>query len=209
MHERPILSSSLQSGLRGERAMKTLVLLVSMAGLPTVALGQAAIAGSVTDSSGASMAGVTVEASSPALIEKSVPRSPMAPADTASRISDLASMPSRSRSRLEPVPARRRRADGVVHRDGQRGARGRTAGRDDHRHREVPVVDVHSAKREVTLSGDVVQVDSHRSQLQRAARARARRCHQRATISSPAPRPPRFPIHGGRTERGPARCSTA
>ena len=40
-----------------------------MTGLPTVALGQAVIAGSVTDSSGASMAGVTVAASSPALIE--------------------------------------------------------------------------------------------------------------------------------------------
>ena len=45
-------------------------MLVCMAGLPAVAFGQAAIAGSVTDSSGAPMAGVTVEASSPALIEK-------------------------------------------------------------------------------------------------------------------------------------------
>ena len=43
---------------------------------------------------------------------------------------------------------------------------------------EVPVVDVQSAKREMTLSGEVVQVDSHGSQLQRAARARAGRRHQ-------------------------------
>jgi hypothetical protein len=49
--------------------MKTLVLLVLTSGVPAVALGQAVIAGAVTDSSGASMAGVTVAASSPALIE--------------------------------------------------------------------------------------------------------------------------------------------
>ena len=45
--------------------MKAIVMLVCMAGLPAVAFGQAAIAGSVTDSSGAAMAGVTVEATSP------------------------------------------------------------------------------------------------------------------------------------------------
>src|SRR5205809_79084 len=40
------------------------------AGISAPALGQAAIAGWVTDSSGALLPGVTVEASSPALIEK-------------------------------------------------------------------------------------------------------------------------------------------
>src|SRR5688572_4205682 len=38
--------------------------------IPTAAFGQAAIAGAVRDSSGALLPGVTVEAASPALIEK-------------------------------------------------------------------------------------------------------------------------------------------
>jgi hypothetical protein len=50
--------------------MKALLILICMTCAPTVAFGQASIAGLVTDSSGASMPGVTVEASSPALIEK-------------------------------------------------------------------------------------------------------------------------------------------
>jgi hypothetical protein len=49
--------------------MKVLAILVSVAGWPAVAFAQAAIAGSVQDSSGAALPGVTVEASSPALIE--------------------------------------------------------------------------------------------------------------------------------------------
>jgi Carboxypeptidase regulatory-like domain len=50
--------------------MKSLVIVVCLTGVPAVAFGQAAIGGSVVDSSGASLPGVTVEASSPALIEK-------------------------------------------------------------------------------------------------------------------------------------------
>ena len=50
--------------------MKTFVLAVALAALPGSAFAQAAIVGTVSDSSGSSIAGVTVEASSPALIEK-------------------------------------------------------------------------------------------------------------------------------------------
>src|SRR6266511_437095 len=46
-------------------------LLAATAFLPAIAFGQSAIEGIVKDSSGAVMAGVTVEASSPALIERS------------------------------------------------------------------------------------------------------------------------------------------
>src|SRR3954468_18761991 len=49
---------------------KVLVLLAWVVLIPTAALAQAVIAGSVKDASGAVLPGVTVEASSPALIEK-------------------------------------------------------------------------------------------------------------------------------------------
>ena len=49
---------------------KVLVLLAWVVLIPTAALAQAVIAGTVRDTSGAVLPGVTVEASSPALIEK-------------------------------------------------------------------------------------------------------------------------------------------
>ncbi len=48
--------------------VKSLVLLAWIALLPTAAMAQAVIAGTVKDASGAILPGVTVEASSPALI---------------------------------------------------------------------------------------------------------------------------------------------
>src|SRR3984957_8037628 len=48
----------------------SLVAMVIVVGVPASALAQASIAGTVRDSSGAVLPGVTVEASSPALIEK-------------------------------------------------------------------------------------------------------------------------------------------
>src|SRR3989441_1962784 len=50
--------------------VSTLTLVVWIMAIPTLALAQAVIAGAVKDSSGAVLPGVTVEASSPALIEK-------------------------------------------------------------------------------------------------------------------------------------------
>ena len=50
--------------------VKTLTLLVWLVVVPTAAYAQAVIAGTVKDTSGAVLPGVTVEASSPALIEK-------------------------------------------------------------------------------------------------------------------------------------------
>ena len=51
-------------------AMKTLVFLCWIGLVPSAALAQGVIAGTVKDSSGAVLPGVTVEAASPALIEK-------------------------------------------------------------------------------------------------------------------------------------------
>jgi hypothetical protein len=53
------------------RSVKAVVVLVALLGIPAVASAQASIVGIVKDASGAVLPGVTVEASSPALIEKS------------------------------------------------------------------------------------------------------------------------------------------
>ena len=50
--------------------MKAFLILFCLLGIPAAAFAQAAIAGSVRDPSGAPMEGVTVDASSPALIER-------------------------------------------------------------------------------------------------------------------------------------------
>src|SRR6266852_8900497 len=52
------------------RHVKALAVMVSLLVIPTVAFAQASIVGTVKDASGAVLPGVTVEASSPALIEK-------------------------------------------------------------------------------------------------------------------------------------------
>src|SRR5215471_1878529 len=67
--------------------VRTLTIFVWMAGVPVSALAQAAIAGSVTDASGFAVEGVLVEASSPALIEKT--RSTVSDAGGRYRIEDL------------------------------------------------------------------------------------------------------------------------
>jgi hypothetical protein len=51
------------------RGLRGLLLVVSALFIPHAALAQAVIAGSVTDTSGAVLPGVTVEAASPVLIE--------------------------------------------------------------------------------------------------------------------------------------------
>ena len=52
------------------RSVRTLVVLASLLGIPTAAFAQASIVGTARDTSGAVLPGLTVEASSPALIEK-------------------------------------------------------------------------------------------------------------------------------------------
>ena len=52
------------------RCVRAILILVSLVVIPRVAYAQASIVGTVKDASGAVLPGVTVEASSPALIEK-------------------------------------------------------------------------------------------------------------------------------------------
>ena len=56
--------------MRPRSAVVALLMLVAMLTLPGIAIAQSAIAGTVRDTSGAVLPGVTVEATSPALIEK-------------------------------------------------------------------------------------------------------------------------------------------
>ncbi len=83
----------------GTRRFEILLLVLASAVLlPAVARAQSAIAGVVKDPSGAVMPGVTVEAASPALIEKVRRPSPMTAGCTTSTCGP-APTPSRSRSR--------------------------------------------------------------------------------------------------------------
>ena len=79
-----------------------LILLAVFVGvfLPTVAAAQSSIAGVVRDASGAVLPGVTVEAASPALIEKVRTATTDGPASTGSRISGRGPTSSRLRSRV-------------------------------------------------------------------------------------------------------------
>src|SRR5258706_16182888 len=52
------------------RCVRAILILVSLVVIPSIAFAQASIVGTVKDASGAVLPGVTVEASSPALIEK-------------------------------------------------------------------------------------------------------------------------------------------
>src|SRR6266581_3988480 len=52
------------------KCIRGTLILVSLAVIPSIAFAQASIVGTVKDASGAVLPGVTVEASSPALIEK-------------------------------------------------------------------------------------------------------------------------------------------
>ena len=52
------------------RCVRAILVLVALAAIPSFAFAQASIVGTVKDPSGAVLPGVTVEASSPALIEK-------------------------------------------------------------------------------------------------------------------------------------------
>ena len=70
------------------RCVKAILILVSLVAIPSIAYAQAtaSIVGTVKDASGAVLPGVTVEASSPALIEKTrIGRHRTAPASTRSR----------------------------------------------------------------------------------------------------------------------------
>ena len=160
--------------------------------------------GVVKDASGAVLPGVTVEAASPALIEK-VAHAPSPTARGQYRIEDLRPGTYTRHvlaAGLQHVQARRHRADRLVHRDDQRRPQGRRARGDDHRHRR----DAGRRRAERAARDDAEQrrrqVDSDRAQLQRDGR---RSCPASSTnlndvVTGTATT--QFPIHGGRNNEG-------
>ena len=119
------------------RTSRRILFVLSMVlALPLSAYAQASIAGVVKDASGAVLPGVTVEAASPVLIEKT--RTAVTDETGQYRIVDLragAYTVSFTLSGFSTDPPRRHRAVRVVHGRDQRRPESRRARRDDHRHR--------------------------------------------------------------------------
>ena len=120
---------------------------------------RASIVGLVRDSIGAVMPGVTVEAASPALIEKV--RSAV---DRRHRAASPSSTSARAlhrhvhAARLQDRPARRHRARRRVRRDGERRARGRRARGDVTVTGASPVVDLQSTQNQFVANREVLDV---------------------------------------------------
>jgi hypothetical protein len=170
--------------------------------VPATVLAQAAITGSVTDPSGAPMEGVTVEASSPALIEKT--RRTATDGGGRYRIEDLRPGTYRVRFTLEGWSPYQR--DGVeltgsitapvdaVLALGPLQESVSVAG-------EIPAVDVHGAEREVTLSGDLVRlIPTVRTYNALLSLVPGVVTNFNDTVTSTATTS--FPIHGGRANEG-------
>ena len=173
-----------------------------MACCPAPAFAQAAIAGTARDSSGAPMRGVLVEASSPALIEKG--RTAVTDSAGQYRIEDLRpgtyavtfSLAGWSPSthvgvELTGALTATVNAELVV---GSLTETINVAG-------EIPVVDVHSARREVTLTGDVVRsIPTVRSYNALLVLVPGVTTSTNDTVTGTATTS--FPVHGGRTNEG-------
>ena len=119
--------------------MSVIPLLWGVLLVPSVASAQAAIAGTVRDSSGAVIPGVSVEAASPALIEKV--RTAVTDGTGQYRVEDL--RPGTLRrdvhaAGLQHLQTRGHRADRLVYGHDQRRAQGRHAGGNGHGHRREP-----------------------------------------------------------------------
>ena len=182
--------------------MKALPLLVLLAGIPRAAFAQAAIAGSVTDPSDAPIGGVLVEASSPVLIEKV--RTAVTDGSGHYRIEDL--RPGIYKVSFTLVGWRPYQQDDVE-------LRGSLTTSVNARlllgpltdsitvTGTVPVVDVHSVKHEVSLTGEVVRsIPTVRSYNALLVLVPGVVTSVNDTVTGTATTS--FPIHGGRTNEG-------
>ena len=171
---------------------------------PATASAQAAIAGSVKNLHGDPMAGVTVDASSPSLIERK--RTTVTDLTGRYRIEDLRPGLYAVRFTLTgwtPVERTGIELSGTL-----------TATVDAELAvgsitdtvtvtAELPVVDVHSAKQEVTLSGDVVRsIPTVRTYNALVPLIPGVLTNVNDTITGPSATSTSFPIHGGRTNEG-------
>src|ERR1700704_3420694 len=182
--------------------VKTLALLMWIVLIPTAALAQAVIAGTVKDSSGGVLPGVTVEAASPALIEKV--RTGVTDGGGQYRIEDLRPGTYTLTFSLTGFSGVRREGieltgsfTATINADLKVGAVAETITVTG----ETPVVDVQSARREVTLNNDVLKaIPSVRSYnaIVNVVPGVMTNLNDVVTATSTT----QFPIHGGRNNEG-------
>jgi hypothetical protein len=140
------------------RLFARVVVLVAVIGVPSAAFAQAVIAGTVKDTSGAILPGVTVEASSPALIEKV--RTTVSDGTGQYRIESLRpgtyavtfTLPGFSTYRREGIELTGS-FTATINADLKVGTLAETVTVTG----ETPIVDVQSAKREMTLDADAIK----------------------------------------------------
>ena len=182
--------------------VRVLVLVVGALVIPYIALAQAVIAGSVKDTSGAVLPGVTVEASSPALIEKV--RVAVSDGNGVYRIEDLRpgtytvtfTLPGFATTRREGVVLTGSFTAAV---DGEMKVGGleetvTVTG-------ESPIVDVSSARRETTIDNEVLKaIPTVRSYNALVVVVPGVVTNLNDTVVGTATT--QFPIHGGRNNEG-------
>jgi len=184
------------------RCVKTLILLASALLLPRMALAQASITGVVKDASGGVLPGVSVEASSPALIEKT--RSAVTDGTGQYRIEDLRPGTYTITVTLQGFSTYKREGielsgtfTATINADLKVGAVAETVTVTG----ETPVVDVQSASREITLSTDVVKsIPTVRSYNGIVVIVPGVVTNLNDTVTGTATT--QFPIHGGRNNEG-------
>jgi Carboxypeptidase regulatory-like domain len=182
--------------------VRILTLLASIVLIPTLVSAQAVIAGTVRDSSGAVLPGVTVEATSPALIEKV--RSAVSDGTGQYRIEDLRPGIYAVTYTLQGFSTFKREGieltgsfTATINIELKVGALAETitvAG-------ESPIVDIQSARREVTLNNDVLKaIPTARSYGAMVTVVPGVNTNLNDVVSGTATT--QFPIHGGRNNEG-------
>jgi hypothetical protein len=182
--------------------VRSLTLVACVVLLPTMALAQAVIAGTVKDPSGAVLPGVTVEATSPALIEKM--RFAVTDGTGQYRVEDLRpgvytvtfSLPGFNTHKHEGIELTGSFTATIVAelKVGELSETVIVSG-------ETPVVDVQSARREVTLKNEVIQsIPSVRSYNALVVVVPGVVTNLNDTVTGTATT--QFPIHGGRNNEG-------
>jgi len=182
--------------------VKFVALFAFVALLPSIAVAQASLTGVVKDASGAVLPGATVEAASPALIERV--RSAVSDGSGQYRIEDLRpgiysvtiSLPGFSTYKREGIELTGT-FTATINADLKVGAVAETVTVTG----ETPVVDVQSAAREITLSTDVVKsIPTVRSYNAMVIVVPGVVTNLNDTVTGTATT--QFPIHGGRNNEG-------
>src|SRR5262245_58258693 len=182
--------------------VRILTLLALIVLIPTIVSAQAVIAGTVRDSSGAVLPGVTVEATSPALIEKV--RTAVTDGTGQYRIEDLRPGLYTITCTLQGFNTFKREAIeltgqfvATINVELKVGSLSETitvAG-------ESPIVNIQSARREMTLNNDVLKaIPTARNYAAMVSIARGVNTNASGVATTTAPT--QFPIHWGRNNEG-------